>query len=620
MVEILYILLLAASSAGTGLAILRRIGPICTSRAEELTFSIGIGLGGLALATLLLGLLNLLYTPVFYALIIAGLLSGRNELVGLAGRIQGRVVESIPDWKSFYFWVVFLISIVLFLNLLRALMPVHGAVDPLAYHLALPSIYLAKHQLSFEQTLTGTLYPDNIGMLYTMALALRGATLAQSVHWFLGFATILAIYCFCRDYFSVQVGLFAAVIYTLTPVVLFFSPLAYVDVGVGFFQFMALWALFKWMREGGRRTLVLVATFTGLAMGSKHTALFLGVAFALVIFARLLNQRESPRNIMLALLLYGGMAVLLAGPWYVRAWLHTGNPVWPIANEIFSGVPYGSSFSITKAKISEASGLSWARLSELIYLSGVSLWEWTWNEQMGWQRAIGIHYAALCPLAFLYWRLARIRWLIVCSAVYYLFVVLYIDGNPRYNLAFLALLSVLAGWGATRLAHHQNRPIRGVFRVVFVVTLICGIAQCYALAYTAVNYTLSNQNSDQFLQEYEGNYKALSFVNQQLPMDAKVLLQGIVKGYYCQREYLWDHPYQRVLQYSEFKHSGEMLSRMKALGITHIVRMIQVPASRVRMGYPQYFTDALQEDFRKKHLKLLYRDSGYVVFEVVYPT
>ena len=620
MVEILYILLLSISAAGTGLAILRRFGPICTSRAEELTFSIGIGLGFFALATIFLGHLNLLYTPIFYALILTGLLLGHKELIGIAGRIQGRVKESIPDWKSLNFWLILLVCTVLFLNLLRALMPAHEAVDPLAYHLALPSIYLAKHQLSFEQTLTGTLYPDNIGMLYTIALALRGATLAQAVHWFFGFATILSICCFCRDYFSIQVGLFAAVIYTLTPVVLFFTPLAYVDVGVGFFQFMALWALFKWMREGGRREIVLVAIFTGLAMGSKHTALFLGVVFALIIFARLLIQRESPRNIMLALLLYGGLALLLAGPWYVRAWWHAGNPVWPIANEIFSGVPYGSSFSITKAKITEDSGLSWARLSELVYLTGVSLWEWSWNEQMGWQRAIGIYYVALCPLAFLYWRLARIRWLIVCSAVYYLLVVLYIDGNPRYNLAFFALLSVLAGWGATRLAHHQNRLIRGVFRVVFFVTLICGIAQSYALAHTAVNYNLSSQNSDQFLRDYEGNYKALSFVNKQLPMDAKVLLQGIVKGYYCQREYLWDHPYQRVLQYSEFKHSGEMLSKMKSLGITHIVRMIQIPASRVRMGYPQYFLDTLQEDFRKKHLKLLYRDSAYAVFEIVYPT
>ena len=619
MVEILYILLLAASAAGTGLAILRRIGPICTSRAEELTFSIGIGLGGLALATLLLGLLNLLYAPVFYALIIAGLLSGRNELVGLAGRIQGRVVESIPDWKSFYFWVVFLISIVLFLNLLRALVPAHGAVDPLAYHLALPSIYLANHDLSFEQTLTGTLYPDNIGMLYTVALALRGATLAQAIHWFFGFATILAIYCFCRDYYSVQVGIFAAVIYTLTPVVLFFSPLAYVDVGVGFFQFMALWALFKWMREGGRRTLVLVAIFTGLGMGSKHTALFLGVAFALIIFSRLLLQKESPKDVILTLLLYGGLALLLASPWYARAWYHAGNPVWPIANEIFSGVPYGSSFSISKANITESSGFSWARLSDQVYLVGVSLWEWTWNEKMGWQRAIGIYYVALCPIAFLYWRQGRVRWLILCSVLYYSLIVLYIDGNPRYNLAFFALLSVLAGWGGARLSNHQIPLFRSIFRSAFIATLFCGIAQSYALAFTAVNYNFSSQNSDQFLQEYESNYKALQFVNQQLPVDSKVLLQGIVKGYYCEREYLWDHPYQTILRYDEHNTPDGLLNKMKNLGLTHVVRLIRIPESRVAIGYPQYFTDPKHEAFRKKYLKLLYRDAAYVVFEISYP-
>lgn len=620
MVESLFIILLAASAAGSGLAILRRVGPICTSRAEELTFSIGLGLGGIALVTFFLGLLNLLYTPVFYALILAGLFLGRNELVGLAGRVQGRVIESIPDWKSFYFWIVFLVSIVLFLNLLRALMPAHGAVDPLAYHLALPSIYLAKHHLSFEQTLTGALYPDNIGMLYTLALALRGATLAQAIHWFFGFATVLAICSFCRDYFSIQVGLFAAVIYTLTPVVLFFSPLAYVDVGVGFFQFMALWALFKWTREGGRRTLVLVAIFTGLGMGSKHTALFLGVAFALIIITRLLIQKQSPKDIILALFIYGGLSLLIASPWYTRAWWHAGNPVWPIANEIFSGVHYGSSFSISKPKITESTGVSWDRLGELTYWFGVSLWEWTWNDKMGWQRAIGIYYVALCPIAFLYWRQGRIRWLILCSVLYYLLVVSYIDGNPRYNLAFFALLSVLAGLGAARLSEHQSPLFRIIFRSAFLATLFCGIAQSYALAFTAVNYNSSSQNSDQFLQDYESNYKALTFVNQQLPMDAKVLLQGIVKGFYCEREYLWDHPYQTLLNYDQLKSSGEMLSRMKMLGITHIVRMIQIPTSRVKMGYPQYFMDVTHENFRKKYLKLLYRDPGYVVFEIVYPS
>ena len=58
---------------------------------------------------------------------------------------------------------------------------------------------------------------------------------------------------------------------------------------------------------------------------------------------------------------------------------------------------------------------------------------------------------------------------------------------------------------------------------------------------------------------------------------------------------------------------------MESLGITHIVRMINIPQSRLAIGYSQYFTDPLQENFRKKYLKLLYRDGGYVVFEISQP-
>ena len=84
---------------------------------------------------------------------------------------------------------------------------------------------------------------------------------------------------------------------------------------------------------------------------------------------------------------------------------------------------------------------------------------------------------------------------------------------------------------------------------------------------------------------------------------------------------MWDHPYQMILQYRDLKTSDAMLARMRELGISHIVRMIYIPPGRTQgVGYPQYFSDALHEDFRKKYLKLLHRDRGYVVFEVVYPS
>ena len=619
MVEILYIVIIALSSAGVGLTLLRLVGPTSHSRAEELVFSIGLGLGSLALSTLILGLVGLLYEPPFYVLLAVGLLFGRKELVGIAGRLQGRLFDRSREWDRFFLFVIIITGISIAFNLLRALMPPHGAVDPLAYHLALPSLYLSKHYLSFERTLTGALYADNIGMLYTAAISLRGPELAQVFHWFMGAMTGIAIWCFCRDCFNSQVGIIAAAVFFFTPVFMFYSPLAYVDVGVAFFQFLSLWVLFKWVREGGNRTLLLMGIFTGLAMGSKHTALFLGVSLGLVILLVLLYKREGVVKIGKSLFLFCGIALLLALPWYLRAWIHADNPVWPVANHFFSGLPYGSTFSVSRPADVVTAGWDWERISDLFVILATSLWEWAWNEQLGWQKATGIYYLALVPISILHWRRRSVRWLILCSVAYYAMIVLYIDGNPRYSIAFFALLSVLAGWGAVRLSNHQLTGFRFVFRLTFLISLLCSLAQSYALSYPSIQFALSRQGSEQFLRENEGNYKAFSFINNQLPQDAKVLLQGIVKGFYCQRDYMWDHPYQRLLQYGEYSTAEEMLTRMQELGITHIVRMIHIPPGRTKF-FPQYFMNPQHEEFRKKFLKLLYRDGGYVVFEIAYPS
>ena len=620
MVELVYIMVIATVAVGVGLTLLRKIGPICDSRAEELVFSLGFGLGAIALGVMGLGFVHLLYAEVLYGLLALGALVGSKELIGLVGRLQGHLSGRRLDWRSFHFWLVALIGLGLLLNLLRALLPAHGAVDPLAYHLALPKLYLLRHHISFERTLTGGLYPDNIGMLYLLAIGLRDASLAQVVHWFMGATTVVAVWCFCREYFDRRVGVWAAGIYAFTPVFVFFSPLSYVDVGVGLFQFLGIWALFKWLRDGGRRTLVLTAVFMGLAMGSKHTGIFITVAAGLAVVGRGLYVKEDLRATAHTVAVYTAIALGLALPWYLRAWWEAGNPVWPVANELFGGLPYKGSYSVSSAPLIGTTTDFAARAKDLLYLSVASLWEWTWNDKLGWQRATGIYYVALLPGILAYWRLVRVRRLVLACCAYYLLVVLYIDGNPRYNLAFFALLSALVGFVAERLSRQRVHPLGQIFKVVFVVTVAGNLGQGYALSFQGVNYAFSHQTPEGFLLENEGNYQAFRFVDKQLPADAKVLLQGIVKGYYCERVYMWDHPYQMLLQYGDYKTSEELLAKMGELDITHIVRMIYIPAGRTKGGYPQYLADVLHEDFRKKYLKLLHRDRGYVVFEVVYPS
>ena len=89
MVEFLYMFILLVCSAGLGKIALGRMGICLLSRAEELVFSLGIGLGILSLSLFILGQFQLYYTSVFYALVLIGGLIGHKELVGFAGRIQG---------------------------------------------------------------------------------------------------------------------------------------------------------------------------------------------------------------------------------------------------------------------------------------------------------------------------------------------------------------------------------------------------------------------------------------------------------------------------------------------------------------------------------------------------
>ena len=219
--------------------------------------------------------------------------------------------------------------------------------------------------------------------------------------------------------------------------------MAYIDVGVGLFQFLGIWALIKWVRTGARRALLVAAIFTGLAMGAKHTTIILAVSIAVVVVGRGVYKKEGVAAILQGLVLYSAVALAIALPWYLRALWEAGNPVWPVANSIFNGLAYKGSYSVSTGAVAAIPVNFVDRAKDLLYWSVASLWEWAWNENLGWQRAMGIYYVALLPGVIAYWKSVRVRWLAFACLAYYLLAVLYIDCNPRYNMALFALLSTL---------------------------------------------------------------------------------------------------------------------------------------------------------------------------------
>lgn len=622
MIELAFVFVLLMGAGGTGHYLLRRLGYAFHSWIEAFSFAVASGLGVLMLAVLGLGLCHLLYWQVIYGLVLVWGGIGCREVLPLLATLRERAksigTQVIPG--SFDFWLVALTGLGSLLILLRALVPPYGATDPLAYHLALPKIFLQKHYLSFEPTITGALYPTNLGLLYLVGLALRNGILAQVIHWLMSVLCLVALVGFGRQYFSVTIGVWAAVIFGFLPIVVTFGPMAYVDIGLCFFQFMAFWALINWLDRADIKTLILAAMLAGLSMGVKHQGIATAVVGAGIVLGGSLWTRRGVFGALVTTGMYLGLAFAIVAPWYARSYLLGGNPIWPLANDFFKGISL-EAVANRGGEGTQQSDPFWNLIPSVAwfrnYWESMSPLNWTFNPS-GQQKAIGIYFIGLLPGLALFARRKKHFLLIGFCLFYFLILVRFLHMNPRYGLVLFAFLAVLCGCVAEGVTNSRMKPVSLLFKGWFLGTLLLNLIWMFFLAKPVASVALNLQDREVFLRAHEGNYRLFQEINRTVPSSGKILLQGIVKGFYCDRSYLWDHPH-RGLNYSDYSSPEELLSRFEELGITHIARMIQIPPGRTNLGYPQYFADPFHESFRKKYLKLIYRDESYVLFEVQYP-
>jgi hypothetical protein len=618
-IELLLALALLGGATGVGHTVLHLIGVPRPDRTETAVFSLALGLGTLILLTMALGLVGGLYRPVLWIVVAMWSVVGWRKLWLRGVTYAGGLRAPHLDPRSPYVWLVGILGLTMLLHVIRALVPPHGATDPLAYQLALPRLYLIEHQLSFEPTLTGALYPANMALLYLVSLALRNGILAQLLHLSLAGAICVGIFAAGRRYLSWQAGVFGAVVFSSMPVIIIFAPQGYVDIGLCFFQFTALWAVANWARSPDRRALLLAALLTGLAAGVKHQGLATILVGVGVLAIRRLAVDRDVRGALIDVALFVGIALVLICPWYARAYFHAGNPVWPLANGIFHGLPYGNQPLITSGGEGGAAGSWWHAVIPPAswfqsYARSMNPWYWTF-EPAGWQKAIGVYFIALLPGVLLSIRRPVVWQLTLFCLGYYVILVRVLHMNPRYGLVLFAAASLLCGFVAHRLASSSWRPIRVLFVGAVLLTVLFNLTWSYSLARPYLSVAVGGEAREVFLARTEANYRLFRFINENTPEDSRILLQGIVKGYYCERDYLWDHPQQSVVRYEDVS-VDELFRRLQGLGVSHVARMIRIPATRVGLGYPQYFTDEFQEQFRAQHLRLIYRDESFVLFEL----
>ena len=202
----------------------------------------------------------------------------------------------------------------------------------------------------------------------------------------------------------------------------------------------ALVLLLPWLDDGlGRWPLVAVGLCLGMGLGIKPSAGYIAVGAALAVGYHSLRHRTGVRRGLGDMAALTVATLLAGGAWYIRAYLLTGNPVFPFLNAIFrSPLWYAENSWLYSGGIGKG-------LSSLLTLP----WRMTFETgRFGvWEASAGILLLAGLPLAGLLWtRARRLAPVAVICLVYYLLWFASAQ-NLRYLFPGLVGLAVISGWG-----------------------------------------------------------------------------------------------------------------------------------------------------------------------------
>jgi hypothetical protein len=483
-------------------------------------FPFGILIGIYSYGIFSLGIVGLLYKEVliFYTLffIIASLLYFRNKINH----------HAVMPWEKFrdFDWLTKAILIYFILqggvNLIGALGP-ELAFDALWYHLTLPKLYLSEHTIRHFPG--GLLYysdmPKMIEMIYTAALAIHSEILAKLVHFGFGLLTAIAIYYCSRTILDRKMSLLAAAIFYANPVAAWESTTAYIDLGRALYEVMAFWGLLLWYRTKKKVWFIESAVMAGLAISTKLLA-FGSVIILLAIISLMLHKQRIRYDKKIRLLItYLIITLLIPLPWFMFAFINTGNPVYPFFTPL-----YEVSRSLTLLNPLHLMGDVWTLFTTAadpvlpIYLLSFVLIPFVFRT-----------FSFEMKLVLLYSILSLFIWYITPRT-----------GGGRFILAYLPVLSILVVIVATHVSNHVmtgGSVIKKYFPLfvlaLCIMTLIYrGIANTRYLPVLTGKETKSSFLSRSLNFSFGDFYDTDGFFAKTIAKDDRVLLYGFHNLYY----------------------------------------------------------------------------------------
>ena len=331
-------------------------------------FVLGLGLTGLMFPRLLQILYAVLAVHAFLFFFIKGHPMTDEALEMLAKRKAFRKKglghpDRLRGWEK---TILALLAVWAVLFLCADLLAPEGFWDALVYHLASPKRWMEAHKMTTILPFFSN-FPVLMPMNYAIAIAIRGEGLARALDILLGVLLALAVWSTARRWLDRASAVRAALIAGTSPLLLLLSVHAGADTGSALMAVLAVSmfciAVPGWPSGRIRNSaLFLSGAFAGLAYCAKPHGLVVIVVLAIML-------APTWRRLPVFLLPAGALCL----PWMARAFLQTGDPLFPLLG-MFQGSPFWTRFS-REAYGGELLGIwrqfSWSDLNNWGFHSGL---------------------------------------------------------------------------------------------------------------------------------------------------------------------------------------------------------------------------------------------------------
>lgn len=419
---------------------------------KKFIYFVSIGLGYIIIGTglAILGAFSLLHPYIISAyLIVVTVVALYRFPVKKIKQINYKVlVKSVVSDNNFLKWGVILFVTISFIRLSTPEIVEDG------YHTDLVQIFVSSQTIMHEskEALHTIPFPKLPEMIYTIPIFFGDKEAARFIHFGFYVMIVLFLYAVVKDkkyYFAS----FLPLLFVTAPVVIRNSSTQYTDF---FAIFPFLLSVFLIEKNISKKNAILAGIFFGAVASAKvWMVVYLP---ALLLYLVILNRKLVINKILTLLTVFLTGYFLVVGLWYVRAYIISGNPIFPILNTTFiktlpvevNPIPYLSSANYISFNSEMFMFQNLAALSPFFFLGIVSLVFAFSQKRFKFLLPPIIIFALILTFEQLMIRVAWGRYLLIwflVSSVFISSIILYCYKHYRwYRYGFIVIFLLFFGY------------------------------------------------------------------------------------------------------------------------------------------------------------------------------